>query len=148
MVFLDDPSTITNKNLQTVHHRLRQPLCQSTLIKDDAYIFLREHINSDTYVNLRLVSFDLRKTLFLAFHSNPLGGHYPVYYTFHRIRLWYFWPEMYSFIKRMCKLCAACGLANSSSNPSKELVYQFSIDVPFKLICGDIYKAGDMSFTI
>ena len=100
MAFLDDPSTITNKNLQTVHHRLRQPLRQSTLIKDDPYIFLREHINSDTYVNLRLVPFDLRKTLFLAFHSNPLGGHYSVYYTFHRLRLRYFWPGMYSFIKR------------------------------------------------
>lgn len=31
MELLDDPFTITNKNLQTVHHSLRQPLCQSTL---------------------------------------------------------------------------------------------------------------------
>ena len=95
-------------------------------------------------MNLRLVPFDLRKPLFLAFRSNPLGGHYSVYYTFHRLRLRYFWPGMYSYIKRMCKLCAACGLSNSSSKPSRELVYHFPVLLTNQQICGDIYKTGDI----
>ena len=51
---------------------------------------------------------------------------------------------MYTFIKRTCKLCAGCGLSNSFNQPLHELVDNFPIDAPFKVICGDIYKAGDI----
>ena len=57
---LEDPSITTNKNLQSAHHKLHQPLCQSLIIKDGYYIFIRERINIDTYVNLQLVLFDLK----------------------------------------------------------------------------------------
>ena len=33
--FLDDPSTITNKNLQTIHRKYQQPLRSSNLVKED-----------------------------------------------------------------------------------------------------------------
>ena len=46
----------------------------------------------------------------------------------------------------MCKLCASRGLSNSIYKSSRELVYRFPIDAPFKLLCGDIYKTGDIKF--
>ena len=52
---------------------------------------------------------------------------------------------MYSYIKHLCRLCAACGLSNSRHSQSKELVYSFPVDAPFKLVIVDIYKAGDIS---
>ena len=52
---------------------------------------------------------------------------------------------MYFYIKHLCRLCAACGLANSCHHQSKELVYSFPVDAPFKLVICDIYKAGDIA---
>ena len=42
-------------------------------------------------------------------------------------------------------MCAACGLANSTQKRSKELVYSFPVDAPFKLVICDIYKARDIA---
>ena len=142
--FIANPGTVTNKAIQTVHFKYRQPLRQSNIVHEGGYLFLKEHISKDTFVKLRIVPTDLRNILFLAFHSNPIGGHYSLYYTFHRIRLRYFWPSMYAYLKVMCRLCAGCGLANSFGKLSNELVYSFPMDAPFKVICGDIYKAGDI----
>ena len=142
--FIANPGTVTNKAIQAVHFKYRQPLRQSNIIHEGGYLFLKEHISKDTFVKLRIVPTDLRNIIFLAFHSNPIGGHYSLYYTFHRIRLRYFWPSMYAYLKVMCRLCAGCGLANSFGKLSSELVYSFPMDAPFKVICGDIYKAGDI----
>ena len=81
---LDDPSTITNKHLKALYHKIFQPLHSSNHVKEDGYIFICEHVNDVTYVKLRLVPCDLRHDIFLEFYSNPLGGHYSVYYTFHQ----------------------------------------------------------------
>ena len=95
-------------------------------------------------MKLRITPNDIRNIIFLSFHSNPIGDHYSFYDTFHHICLQYFWPGMYAYLKLMRHLCAGCGLANSFGRLSNELVYSFPMDAPFKVICGDIYKAGDI----
>jgi len=66
-------------------------------------LIFREPIRGSTsYTRLQIVPRGLYDIIFIAFHSNPIGGHLNAYRTLHRLRLRYHWPEMYSFIKRMC----------------------------------------------
>ncbi len=69
--------------------------------------------------------------IFVVFHSNPIGGHLNACHTLHCIRLRYYWPGMYSYIKQLCAACPGCTLANTTKSKSPELVYNFPIEAPF-----------------
>ena len=83
--FLANPGTIKNKTFQSVHFKYLQPLRQSNIVKEGDSLFLKEYINKDIFVKLRIVSYDLRSIIFLAFHSKTISGHYSPYYIFHSI---------------------------------------------------------------
>jgi hypothetical protein len=83
-----------------------------------------------------------RNILFIAFHTNPVGGHLNPYRTLHRLRLRYYWPGMYSYVKRMCSACPGCALSNPTKAKSSELVYNFPIEAPFMVLHVDVYMAG------
>jgi hypothetical protein len=82
---------------------------------------------SASCTHLQIVPKSLLNIVFVAFHANPIGGHFNAYRTLHRIRLQYFWPEMYSYIKKMCHACPRCALSNPGRRTSSELVYHFPI---------------------
>jgi hypothetical protein len=83
--------------------------------------------------------------IFIAFHSNAIGGHFNAYHTLHRIRLRYYWPGMYSYITGMCNACPGCALANPTKSKSSKLVYNFPIKAPFLVLFIDTYSAGKHS---
>jgi hypothetical protein len=80
--------------------------------------------------------------VFIAFHTNAIGGHLNTYRTFHRLRLRFYWPGMYSYVKRMCQACPGCALANPTRGKSSELVYNFPVEAPFLVMFFDAYSAG------
>ena len=94
---------------------------------------------------LTLVPRKLYNILFIAFHTNPIGGHLNAYRTLHRLRLRYYWPGMYAYVKRMCHACPGCALSNPTRGKSSELVYNFPIEAPFLVIHFDAYAAGKHS---
>jgi hypothetical protein len=55
--------------------------------------------SAELYTRLQLVAKEFYNILFVAFHSNPLGGHLNAYRTLHRLRLQFYWPGMYLYIK-------------------------------------------------
>ena len=81
--------------------------------------------------------------LFVAFHSNPIGGHFNAYRTLHRLRLRFYWPGMYTYIMKMCSVCPGCSLSNAKR--SSELVYGFPCEAPMNVIHIDGYQAGKHS---
>ena len=126
-----NPGKICKETLKSVHCTYRQPLRQSFIVIDDDMLICREPIRGSTsYTHLQIVPRGLYDFIFIAFHSNPIGGHLNAYRTLHRLRLRYHWPEMYSFIKRMRSACPGCALANPTRSTSSELVYHFPIDAP------------------
>ena len=141
---IQNPSLVRNEQLQHIHHRLRMPLRQSLLVIENDMIIYREPIGdgSDSYCKLRLVPSSLRHILFVAFHANPIGGHLNVVRTFRNMRLRYFWPGMYAYIKEMCHKCPGCALANRTHNTSSELVYGFPIPAPMMVLHADGFNAG------
>ncbi len=91
---------------------------------------------------LQLVPKEFYNILFVAFHSNPVVGHLNTYRTLHCLRLCFYWPGMYSYIKRMCLACPGCILSNPTKRRSCELVYYFPIKAPFLVLHIDAYSAG------
>ncbi len=58
-------------------------------------IYLEPIRGSRSFTRLQVVPKALCGIIFTAFNLNPLGGHFNAYRTLHRLRLCYFWPEMY-----------------------------------------------------
>ncbi len=88
-----------------------------------------------------LVPLEFYNIIIVAFHLNAIGSHLNAYRTLHRIRLRYYWPGMYSYIKRMCNACPGCALGNPTKSKSSKLVYNFPIEAPFLVLFVGAYSA-------
>jgi hypothetical protein len=141
-----NPSKICNESLSKVNYNYRGALRKSLLLIENDMIILREPIvGSDSYTRLQVVPRELYNIIFVAFHANPIGAHLNAYRTLHRIRLRFYWPSMYAYIKRMCNACPGCALSNPTRGKSSELVYGFPIEAPFLVMHFDAYSAGKHS---
>ncbi len=88
-----NPSLICNQSLLKVNHNNRRPLRQSLISVKDDMLILKEPIGgTSSYTRLQLVPQELFNVLFVAFHTNAMGGHLNAYWTLHRLRLWFYWP--------------------------------------------------------
>ena len=93
------PGKICKESLKGVHYSYCQPLRLSLIVVEDNMIIFRKPIRGSTsYTQLQIVPTSLRDIAFIAFHSNPIGGHLKAYRTLHCLRLCYHWTEMYSYI--------------------------------------------------
>jgi hypothetical protein len=129
-----NPSKINSTTLNAVNFNYRAPLWQSHIIIEDGMLIYCEPIRGGTsYTCLQLVPLEFYNIVFIAFHSNPIGSHFNTYRTLHCIRLRYYWPGMYSYIKRMCNACPGCALANPTKSKSSELVYPHRSTIPRSL---------------
>jgi hypothetical protein len=143
--FVKNPRTITNATLVAsginfnFHNALRQ---LHIALKNGILIYREPIVGSESYARLQLVPSKFRNILFVAFHSNPIGGHFSVYHTLHRLRLRFYWPEMYKFIAHMCNACPGCTLSNPTRSQSSKLLYNFPIKAPMKVIHINRYAAG------
>jgi hypothetical protein len=141
-----NPSLITTQTLSKVNHNFRGPLRQSLIsVEDDMLIFQEPPRGSNSFTRLTMVLRELYNIMFIAFHMNPIGGHLNAYRTLHRLRLRYYWPGMYTYVKRMCHSCPGCALSNPTRGKSSELIYNFPIEAPFLVIHFDAYAAGKHS---
>jgi hypothetical protein len=141
-----NPSKINSSTLNAVNFNYRAPLWQSQIVIEDGLLIYREPMRGgSSFTCLQLVPAEFYNIIFIAFHSNAIGGHLNAYRTLHRIRLRYYWPGMYSYIKRMCNACPGCALANPTKSKSSELVYNFPIEAPFLVLFVDAYSAGKHS---
>jgi hypothetical protein len=112
------------------------------VLEDDILIYRETLEGTGLYTRLQLVPMELRNILFVALHSNPVGGHFNTYQTLHRLRLCYYWPGMFTYIRRMCAVCPGCVPSNATLAKSSKLVYNFPIKVPFLVLHINAYMAG------
>ena len=140
---LSNPSLIIKENLEKIHYVYRQPLRCGMIKLHENMLYIHEHIDFvGNHIKLQIVPSELRNIIFIAFHANPIGSHFDLYHTFHRIRLRYHWPNMYKYISHFISNCAGCRLSNARLRKSSTLVYHFPIDEPFKIIHADVYSVG------
>ncbi len=138
-----DPSKLNNKALADINYNCHAALSKSLIVLEDNVLIYRKLLaRSGSYTCLQLVPQPFRNILFIAFHTNPVGGHLNSYRTLHCLRLQYYWPGMYSYVKRMCSACPGCALSNPTKAKSSELVYNFPIEAPFMVLHVDVYMAG------
>jgi hypothetical protein len=111
-----NPGKITNESLSEVHSIYWSAVRNSKLKWENKRIVLYEPIaNSTNTIRLTIVPLELRKHVFTAFHVNPIGGHFLLYYTLHRICLRFHWPNIYTYLKRNIDNCVACVLRNGGT---------------------------------
>jgi len=139
-----NPSKLTNKALTKINYNYHAALRKSLIVLEDDVLIYHEPLagGNGSYTRLQLVSWEFRNILFIAFHTNPISGHLNSYRTLHRLCLWYYWPGMYSYVKRMCTACPGCTLSNPTKSKSSKLVYNFPIEAPFMVMHMDAYMAG------
>jgi hypothetical protein len=81
-----NPSLINNQALAKVNHNYCRPLCQSLISVENDMLILKEPIGGTlSYMHLKLVPQELPNILFIAFHTNAMGGHLNAYWTPHRL---------------------------------------------------------------
>ena len=108
-----NPSKITNKSLANVNHNYCEPLRQSLIVVENNMLILHEPIiGTSLFTRLQLVHLELMNIIFIAFHTNPIGGHLNAYRMFCCLCLRFYWPRMYSYVKCMCQACPGCAWAN------------------------------------
>jgi hypothetical protein len=138
-----NPSTLNNKALEGINYNYHVALRKSLIVLEDGILIYREPLASNgSYTQLQLVLVEFRNMLFIAFHTNPVGGHLNAYQTLHCLRLRYYWPGMYLYVKKMCAACPGCALSNPTKAKSSELVYNFPIKALFLVLHVDAYMAG------
>jgi hypothetical protein len=143
---VSNPSTLSNKALAGINFNYYAALRWSLIIIEDGIlIYCKPLAGRDLYTCIQLVPQEFCNILFVAFNYNPAGGHLNLYRTLHRLRLWYYWPRMYTYVKKMCAACPGCALANPTKAKSSELVYNFPIEAPFLVLHIDAYMAGKHS---
>jgi hypothetical protein len=118
-------------------------LWQSNLKLDNGILYYHEPIiGLESYAKLQVVPAAFRNIVFVAFHSNPLGGHLNAARMFHRIRLRSYWPHMFTYIQWICHSCPRCALTNLTQSKSREIIYNFPIEAPFIVLHINRYQAG------
>jgi hypothetical protein len=141
-----NPSKINTSILNAVNFNYPTPLRQSQIVIEDGLLIYREPMRGGPpYTRLQLVPVKFYNIIFIAFHSNAIGGHLNPYRTLHRIHLQYYWPGMYSYIKRMCNACPGYALANPTKSKSSKLVYNFPVEALLLVLFVDTYSAGKHS---
>ena len=118
-------------------------MCQSLIKFENNHLIYQEPtIVQNRSIKLIIVPVDLRRHIFNCFHTNPLGGHFGVYQTLHRIFLCFHWPGMFKYIKLMIKSCPACLLKHGNAKHSSEFLYGFPLDAPMNTVHADFWQPG------
>jgi hypothetical protein len=140
---LKNPLLITQSNISKLHYIYRSGIRNSTIkFEDNRLVVYEPTVITSKAIKLIIVPEDLYKHIFNSFHTNPMGGHFLLYQTLHRIRLRFKWPNLFKYIKRNIQSCAACILKNNAAHPSSELLYTFPLDAPMNTIHADLWQPG------
>jgi hypothetical protein len=77
-----NPSMINNQSLAKVNHKYCGPLRQSLISVENDMLIMKEPIGgTSSYTHLQLVPQELSNLLFIAFHTDAMGGHLNAYWT-------------------------------------------------------------------
>jgi hypothetical protein len=90
-----NPSKINTSILNTVNYNFRAPACQSLIFIENGMLFYKEPFyGGSSYTHLQLIPQEFYNIQFIAFHSNPIGGHMNAYHTLHHLCPQYYWSGM------------------------------------------------------
>ncbi|GFV91653.1 hypothetical protein TNCV_4762181 [Trichonephila clavipes] len=71
-------------------------------------------------------------------HGSPLGGHFGVMKTLHRVRERFFWGKVRADVEQWCKSCDACSARKGPKIRSRGKLHRYNVGAPFERIAFDI----------
>jgi hypothetical protein len=85
---IPNPAKINSNALSAINFNYRGLLWQSQIVIEDGMLIYHEPISrGSSYTRLQLVPSEFYNIIFIAFHSNAIGGHFNAYRTLHHICL-------------------------------------------------------------
>jgi Integrase zinc binding domain len=69
-------------------------------------------------------------------HSDPLAGHFSVEETYKRIKICYYWPQMFNDVRTYVKSCDKC--QRRRKNKRTEPLHSIKVGQPFDRVGMDI----------
>src|SRR5581483_8314409 len=69
-------------------------------------------------------------------HSDPLAGHFSLEETYRRVKIRYYWPQMYDDVRRYVRTCDEC--QKRGSNRRNEPLHPIKVRLPFDRLRMDI----------
>ena len=104
-------------------------------------------VDPDQEVKQVVVPHVLRHSVLQLAHSIPLAGHLGIAKTLDRVLQHYFWPGVFSDVRRYCKVCPDCQkCAKRRASETAKLVKTPLIGEPFSRIGMDIVGPLPLSF--
>ena len=77
-----NPSKICKEALKNVHYSYHHPIRQSLIVIEDKMLIFHKPIRGSTScTQLQIIPSGLHDIVFIAFNSNPIGGHFNAYRT-------------------------------------------------------------------
>ena len=96
------PFLLVKATVSKIHSSYPDPLRRDLIVLRKSMSVIKEHIKYESvYRCLQIVPHDLKSVVFIAFHTNPIGGHIGLNKSIIHIRLRFFWPGLYSCCKKM-----------------------------------------------
>lgn len=109
LIALKDDKSLTNKDKE-----------EGYLLDEDGFLWKRNNDNDlSSKGNLLVVPSSLRNMVFELAHDNPLGGHLGSRKTEKKIRKYFFWPQMRTYIADKLRKCHVCQIIGKTAhNPA------------------------------
>ena len=95
-------------------------------------------------IRTRVVPMTLRSIVISALHVSPMSGHTGYYKTYYRVATRFWWPSLSTDVREAVIGCGHCRLANATSHENQQIMRSLDSDVPFDVICLDVYSPGDI----
>lgn len=90
--------------------------------------------STPTYINTK----KQKKNILKLYHDSKLGGHQGCSKTYHKIKRYYFWPNMKKDIEQYIKSCNICQLNKSGKNTRMQMLLSTPAEYPFEKIFLDV----------
>ena len=138
---LQPKTEFSEKGLRSLSTVYRHPLREKRVKLLNSRIVIMNPIGSaNRFLTLIVVPKEIRRIIFHACHTTPMGAHMGRYKILLLIRLNFFWPGMRKDIFTWISGCAGCIPAQSRIRESAGLAQSWPITTPFAIISVDLWQ--------
>ena len=114
--------------------------CSDQFFLDEEGILYKHTQSPKPYdpTSVLVVPKSLRKDILIHCHDSPLAGHFGFDKTYHKIKINYYWPKMYTQIKDWIATCELCNKRKRNYGFKPAPLMPIAIGLPFERVAMDV----------
>ena len=119
------------ENLHVLSNKTKKRLSRFAILRGVLYREVKNRMGNK--FNL-VVPKSMLKDLMYTLHDDPLSGHASFRKTFDRVKVRYWWPQMYKFVEKYCKSCLDCQMKGSRTQLTPGLLKPIPVRGPWRRV--------------